>query len=61
MQVGGFGNYPGERRFARAGRSPQDEGFKCLVFCEFPQRPFDAYEMILADDIIQRARTERLG
>ena len=50
-----------QRRLAGAGRSPEDDRAQAIVLNRLAQRPAGRQHLILADDVVERARPHALG
>ena len=50
-----------QRRLAGAGRSPQDDRLEQVALDRLAQRPAGREDLVLADDLVERARPHPLG
>ena len=56
-----FGDDPRERRLAGAGRSPEDDRLQQVALDRVAQRRARAEQLLLADELVERARPHPLG
>ena len=58
---GEIGNQARERGLAGAGRAPEDDRLQQVALDGFAQRPARADQLLLALDLVERARAHALG
>ena len=61
VRVRHLGDHPRERRLAGAGRSPEDDRLQQVALDRFAQRLAGREDVVLADDLVERARAHALG
>ena len=61
VQVGLLGQQAGDRRLAAAGRSPQDQRGELARRQHAAERALGAQQVVLSEDVRQRARPQPLG
>ena len=60
-RFGRVGNNPGERRLARARRSPEDDGLQQIALDRFAQRLAGRQQLFLTHEFVERAGAHALG
>ena len=61
LGLGQVGDQARQRRLAGARRSPQDDRLQQVAIDHLAQRPAGRDHIVLADDLVERARTHALG